>query len=175
MNVQAVVPLVEELEGVPDAATVFTRLSHLPHCLFLDSAMRYPRLGRYSFVAADPFDYLQLFAQQEAFGPLEAALGRFRTATVPGLATVSRRSGRHVWLMILAVNWRRFRDLLRTSLASRRSPSASTTSSSLSIIRTTVRGFSRAACPNGLPMPKATERGNDLNGSRNWLLEKRGA
>jgi len=45
---------------MPDAEEVFLRLCGLPHCLFLDSAMFDPRLGRYSFVAADPFDYLEL-------------------------------------------------------------------------------------------------------------------
>lgn len=85
MSVQVVEPLVEELAGAPDAATVFSRLAHLPHCLFLDSAMRHPRLGRYSFIAADPFDYLQFWPEQDAFGPLDTALARFRTATISGL------------------------------------------------------------------------------------------
>jgi para-aminobenzoate synthetase component I len=37
---------------------VFRRLATLPHVLLLDSAMRHPILGRYSFVAADPVDWL---------------------------------------------------------------------------------------------------------------------
>ncbi len=53
-------PLVEELSPIPDSEAVFLRLCCLPHCLFLDSAMHDPALGRYSFVAADPFDYLEL-------------------------------------------------------------------------------------------------------------------
>ena len=85
MNVQVVEPLVEELDGAPHAATVFSRLAHLPHCLFLDSAMRHPRLGRYSFIAADPFDYLQFSPEQDAFGALGTALARFRAETVSGL------------------------------------------------------------------------------------------
>jgi para-aminobenzoate synthetase component 1 len=52
--------LVEELVPTPAAEEVFLRLCHLPHCLFLDSALAHPLLGRYSFVAADPFDYLEL-------------------------------------------------------------------------------------------------------------------
>ena len=32
------------------------RLAGYPHCLFLDSALRDPRLGRYSFLTADPFE-----------------------------------------------------------------------------------------------------------------------
>lgn len=85
MNVQTVEPLVEELESPPDAGTVFTRLSHLPHCLFLDSAMRHERLGRYSFVAADPFSFLQYSPNEDALSPFEATLRRFRMTTVPGL------------------------------------------------------------------------------------------
>jgi para-aminobenzoate synthetase component 1 len=53
-------PLVEELSPSLTAAEVFRRLSGLPHALFLDSALRDPVLGRYSFVAADPFDYLEV-------------------------------------------------------------------------------------------------------------------
>jgi para-aminobenzoate synthetase component 1 len=54
----AVVPLVEELPGAPDAWEVCQRLAHLPHVLFLDSAAVLPDLGRYSFVTADPFAWL---------------------------------------------------------------------------------------------------------------------
>ena len=53
-------PLVERLTPVPNPQEVFLRLSRLPHCIFLDSALRHSVLGRYSFVAADPFDYLEL-------------------------------------------------------------------------------------------------------------------
>ncbi|MPR08994.1 aminodeoxychorismate synthase component I [Microvirga tunisiensis] len=41
--------------GSLDAFTCVQTLSHLPDVLFLDSALRHPGLGRYSFVAADPF------------------------------------------------------------------------------------------------------------------------
>src|SRR3954447_20670911 len=47
-------PLVEELVSPPDAAIACERLQGLPYLLFLDSATRGTRLGRYSFVAADP-------------------------------------------------------------------------------------------------------------------------
>ncbi len=53
-------PLVEELLPMPDSQTAFLRLASKPHCLFLDSAMRHPQLGRYSFLAVDPFMFLQL-------------------------------------------------------------------------------------------------------------------
>ncbi len=53
-------PLVEELSPSLEADEVFRRLSGLPHALFLDSALRDTVLGRYSFVTADPFDYLEV-------------------------------------------------------------------------------------------------------------------
>lgn len=49
------VPLVKELSPAPDVEAAFLRLSRQPHCLFLDSALRHSSLGRYSFIAADPF------------------------------------------------------------------------------------------------------------------------
>ena len=47
-------PLVEELTSSPDAAECCDRLRGLPYLLFLDSAARGTRLGRYSFLTADP-------------------------------------------------------------------------------------------------------------------------
>ncbi|WP_052954725.1 aminodeoxychorismate synthase component I [Microvirga vignae] len=48
-------PIHLEHLGSLDAFTCAQTLSHLPDLLFLDSALRHPVLGRYSFVAADPF------------------------------------------------------------------------------------------------------------------------
>jgi len=47
-------PLVEELDPALDPARAADRLRGLPYLLFLDSATRGSRLGRYSFLAADP-------------------------------------------------------------------------------------------------------------------------
>jgi len=55
----SLLPLVEELMPLAEPESVFQRLAGLPHCLFLDSAMQDPVLGRYSFLAADPFDYFE--------------------------------------------------------------------------------------------------------------------
>src|SRR5262245_53534955 len=41
-------------------AEAFRRLSVLPHAIFFDSAMQHDTLGRYSFLSADPFDFLEL-------------------------------------------------------------------------------------------------------------------
>jgi para-aminobenzoate synthetase component I len=48
------VPLVQELVPLPDPVRCCEQLGGLPYRLFLDSAARGPRLGRYSFLAADP-------------------------------------------------------------------------------------------------------------------------
>ena len=47
-------PLVEELIPVPDPLESCARFRGLPYLLFLDSARDPERLGRYSFLAADP-------------------------------------------------------------------------------------------------------------------------
>src|SRR5512139_10683 len=47
-------PLVEELVPTPDPAQCCDRLRGLSYLLFLDSAARGTRLGRYSFLTADP-------------------------------------------------------------------------------------------------------------------------
>src|SRR5689334_10939661 len=46
--------VVEELVPAPDPAQCCERLAGLPNRLFLDSASRDARLGRYSFLSADP-------------------------------------------------------------------------------------------------------------------------
>ena len=51
---QIVRPFVQELSPAPDPARCCERLDGLPYRLFLDSAARSARLGRYSFLMADP-------------------------------------------------------------------------------------------------------------------------
>ncbi|MBM4003412.1 MAG: anthranilate synthase component I family protein [Planctomycetes bacterium] len=61
--------LVACVEPLPDWLTpgeTFQRLSCRPHCLFLDSALRDAELGRYSFVAADPFAWVRCGRGQSA-------------------------------------------------------------------------------------------------------------
>ena len=80
------IPLVEELSPDLQPQDVFLRLANKPYCLFLDSARRDPKLGRYSFVTADPFEYLELPADSTgAFERLATRLAPFRSATQPGL------------------------------------------------------------------------------------------
>ena len=86
VGIDASLPLVEELAPIPQAEDVFLRMADLPHCLFLDSAMAHPTLGRYSLVAADPFDFMQFPADgSDALTALEERLGRFAAAGQPGL------------------------------------------------------------------------------------------
>lgn len=73
-------PLVEELPRVPDTDDALKRFSRRPHCLLLDSARRDPQLGRYSFLTADPFEYISFPADGcDALGVLEAKLRPFQS------------------------------------------------------------------------------------------------
>src|SRR5690348_398653 len=50
--------LVEELPLSLTPWDIFLRLQGLSHVLFLDSALAHPHLGRYSFLSADPYDWI---------------------------------------------------------------------------------------------------------------------
>lgn len=65
MNASKCLPVVEELLPLADVESVFLQLSKQPHCLFLDSAKQQDELGRYSFITADPFDYLEIASHTE--------------------------------------------------------------------------------------------------------------
>jgi para-aminobenzoate synthetase component 1 len=78
--------LVERLDPAPDAVSVFRALAGLPHVLFFDSAMRDPRLGRYSFVAADPIAWWEATTNgAEAFAALAQLAADLRGASRPDL------------------------------------------------------------------------------------------
>lgn len=80
------VPAIEELASMPDAEELFLRLASLPHCLFLDSARPDPRLGRYSFLAADPFDYFEGAVEDgDCLVAWTRRMAWLRAATVAGL------------------------------------------------------------------------------------------
>ena len=59
-NDDTLLPLVERLDPALAAVDVFRRLGALPHVVFFDSAMRHLQLGRYSFIAADPVQWLTI-------------------------------------------------------------------------------------------------------------------
>jgi para-aminobenzoate synthetase component 1 len=79
-------PLVEELVPPPDPVRCCELLEGLPHRLFLDSASRDPRLGRHSYLTADPFAVVR----SDEGGPdplasVRSKLAPFLCESVPGL------------------------------------------------------------------------------------------
>src|SRR5436309_12950083 len=90
--------VVEELRPCPDSWDVAQRLAALPHLLFLDSASGHPTLGRYSFVTADPAEWLWsrgnwvwscdaigLLPHTDPFRTVAERLARFRVTAHPEL------------------------------------------------------------------------------------------
>lgn len=79
-------PLVEELAPAVTAEDVFLRLCRQPHCVFLDSARLQSQLARYSFVACDPFDWIETpAATGKGLAVLSKRLTGFQSQKVPGL------------------------------------------------------------------------------------------
>jgi para-aminobenzoate synthetase component 1 len=90
-------PIVQPLKPAPDPWEVCQRLAGLPHVVFFDSSARDQVLGRYSFVAADPFAWLTSRGRlcsisgcagsstTDPFSALAEALAGFRMRPVPGL------------------------------------------------------------------------------------------
>ncbi len=79
-------PIVAEWSAPLPPAEAFQRLASLPQVLFLDSAMQQPTLGRYSFIAADPFEFLTLPADgSDGVAFLEEKLRPFSAPTMPDL------------------------------------------------------------------------------------------
>jgi para-aminobenzoate synthetase component I len=79
-------PLAVELRPVPDVESALLRLAALPHSLLLDSAQRDLRLGRYSFLTADPFDFFTAPADRsEGLRLLESRLKLWPATSRPEL------------------------------------------------------------------------------------------
>jgi para-aminobenzoate synthetase component 1 len=87
---------VEELASFPRPEEALKHLAHLPHVLFLDSALANATLGRYSFLSADPFDWLvargrqvrvvgKTYEDADPFAILDERLKRFSFQHVDGL------------------------------------------------------------------------------------------
>ena len=81
-------PQVLALEPVPDVLAALRAVAGLPHVVLLDSALVREPVGRYSFLAADPFAW-HLVPQarygMDHFAPLRMALRDMSSAPVPGL------------------------------------------------------------------------------------------
>jgi para-aminobenzoate synthetase component I len=80
-----VTPLVEDLTPVPDPAWCCEQLAGLPYRLFLDSASTATRLGRYSFLTADPIDVIERKGSNRALDEVRAWLAPFRSEPIAGL------------------------------------------------------------------------------------------
>ncbi|HEX6984739.1 MAG TPA: aminodeoxychorismate synthase component I [Planctomycetaceae bacterium] len=81
-------PLVHELSPVPDPLDALRRFADLDGTLLLESALRRPRLGRYTFLAADPFRRFRVGTARHGVDPLTPiadALRAFPASPVPGL------------------------------------------------------------------------------------------
>lgn len=98
-SVETPFPLVEELCPAPDPWDAFERIRRLPKPLFLDSSRYDPLLGRYSFISADPFEFITCRCAQGAshstvsgdlvpsdvLAYLKNRLASFPSRTAPGL------------------------------------------------------------------------------------------
>lgn len=79
-------PLVREITPAPDAEAALLRYAKLPHCLFLDSAMRDSKLGRYSFLMAAPFETVRVqHGNAYTLAELECRLKQYSSPAVSGL------------------------------------------------------------------------------------------
>jgi len=86
--------VVHELTPALDVEQAFLALAKRPCCIFLDSARRDGQLGRYSYFAVDPFDFVKLSADESialirpnhgVFRELATRLAAFATEAVEGL------------------------------------------------------------------------------------------
>lgn len=82
-------PVVEELSPPPDPAWCCERLAGLPFRLFLDSAAGSARLGRYSFLAADPVGVVSSKGRRVTY--TDCVTGRVERLDTDALSAVRTR------------------------------------------------------------------------------------
>lgn len=81
-------PLIQPLDPPPDVAETLRRFADWPNVVLFDSASRRPELGRYSFLAADPFEFEELSSVPfgvDPFARLREWSQRFQCESVPAL------------------------------------------------------------------------------------------
>ncbi len=79
-------PLVAQLPSNLSAEEVFKRLVNLPHIIFFDSASRDNTIGRYSFIAVDPFQWITFEnVNGDPLSKLEREWRTFSANTLPDL------------------------------------------------------------------------------------------
>ncbi len=80
------VPVVRPLPKSITPLAAFRALQSLPNVVFFDSVMPHDTLGRYSYLAADPFAWLTVPADgTDALSQLADQLGSYSTASLAGL------------------------------------------------------------------------------------------
>lgn len=84
-------PIAFELKPAPDLMKAFQHFRRRPGCLLLDSALRIIKscahpLGQYSFLMAEPFDWIELpVGAENPFRHLRTRLQQFQLETIPHL------------------------------------------------------------------------------------------
>lgn len=79
-------PLVAALPESLTAPEAFQRWAHLPHVVYFDSSSQSGALGRYSFVAVDPFEWFEADPlEADPLAVVSERWCRFPAATAPGL------------------------------------------------------------------------------------------
>ncbi|MDX1946199.1 MAG: anthranilate synthase component I family protein [Pirellulaceae bacterium] len=79
-------PIAEELRPMPDLEAALVRFARQPHSLLLDSALRDPTLGRYSFLTADPLEFFTVSADRsDGLALLDSKLRPYRGEHRPDL------------------------------------------------------------------------------------------
>ena len=78
-------PLIEELVPAPDPVRCCEQLEGLPYRLFLDSAAPGARLGRYSYVMADPVALVRTRGDNAALVKVRQLVWPHRTESIDGL------------------------------------------------------------------------------------------
>src|SRR5215510_13455894 len=86
-------PSIEELAPAPDPIECCRRLEHLPYRLLLESAARETRLGRYSFLTADPVFIVR--SRGAHTDVVDCASGATTTTNEDALAAVRRLVAPH--------------------------------------------------------------------------------
>ena len=78
-------PLIEELAPAPDPVRCCEQLEGLPYRLFLDSAAQSARLGRYSYLMADPVAVVRTRGDGNALASVRQLLAPHRADATEGL------------------------------------------------------------------------------------------
>ncbi|MCY2966113.1 MAG: aminodeoxychorismate synthase, component I, partial [Planctomycetota bacterium] len=78
-------PLVEELAPVPSLAEALRAFAGWPDVILFDSALPRPSLGRYSFLAADPVEFVQVSVPSLGVDPFEQLTLRMKEWTTPAI------------------------------------------------------------------------------------------